>query len=190
MNSTTARILVIGKENAGKDVFINLFFKKLALENDEVIIKEAAAIPDNDDLTGFHFLWYAISAGDRKIEDSAVKEINALRDNGHDVCIVLTKIEELSKEELEKLQKEIKEKLYFAEIYKFSQSAEDTVQQNCDWELLYDRTKTLLPIIIATKKPIGTGKPGNGTDNQKIKGVLIAAGIILITALLIKACSK
>jgi uncharacterized protein (DUF697 family)/GTP-binding protein EngB required for normal cell division len=91
-----------------------------------------------DDADAVHLVWYAISGAGTKFTDLDVKLVKRIRAEGFQVCVLLTKIDEMDEEQLGEMTGELAKDLPGLEVFRLSNKAreDEGLAQFCDWDKL------------------------------------------------------
>ena len=104
--------------------------------NDFLEKKKNSAVSDR-----LHAVWYTVSAAGTRFEDIDNQYLNMIQKNGFPVCILLTKIDEVSEPQLKKLSEDIHRKQPNLSI--FNLSTKEHVQEYCHFKELMDWSKVI-----------------------------------------------
>jgi uncharacterized protein (DUF697 family)/GTP-binding protein EngB required for normal cell division len=101
----------------------------------ELIFDDFLSKPVNQKIGGVHLVWYAISAAGKRYTDTDIAIIKEIAAHYH-VCILLTKIDELAEDKLEKIYTDLKNEISDLEVFRLSIDSNEAVQKYCDWDKL------------------------------------------------------
>jgi len=96
---------------------------------------------ENQKVGGVHIVWYTISAAGKRFTDTDISIIKKISEcKRYPLGILLTKIDEVTEEQLASLSDSIQKEIPGAMIFKLSNVNDEAVQKFCDWKKLVDWT--------------------------------------------------
>ena len=103
--------------------------------------------PENQKIGGVHLIWYTISAAGKRYSETDIALIKTIAREKYHLCILLTKIDELTEEQLDKIYNDLKKELPNVKIFKLSNIRDEEVQKFCDWDKLEEWSRNALPDV-------------------------------------------
>jgi uncharacterized protein (DUF697 family)/GTP-binding protein EngB required for normal cell division len=95
---------------------------------------------NSQDEDAVHLVWYTINGAGTKITDLDIKLVRRIKEDGFNVCVLITKIDEMDEDQLNNLRTTIEKELIGIDIFKLSTEAKNDpgVAKYCDWEKLIE----------------------------------------------------
>jgi uncharacterized protein (DUF697 family)/GTP-binding protein EngB required for normal cell division len=92
------------------------------------------------DVDAVHLVWYAVSGASKRFTELDVKLIGRIKADGFQVCVLLTKIDEMDEGQLNDMKADLQKDLPGADVFCLSINArqDEGVAQFCDWDKLTD----------------------------------------------------
>jgi uncharacterized protein (DUF697 family)/GTP-binding protein EngB required for normal cell division len=125
-----------------------------------------------------HLVWYTISAAGKRYTSLDVALVKEITNAGYNVCVLLTKIDELSEDELTDLHKSLSGEFLGKKIFRLSTNKDAGIQSFCDWDALITWSYEMLPNIFRERYVSGL-RAGLG---EKHKQADIAVGMAVTAA--------
>jgi uncharacterized protein (DUF697 family)/GTP-binding protein EngB required for normal cell division len=114
---------------------------------DEFLSKKKGLRDEN----AVHLIWYAISGAGTRFTELDIKLIKRMEAEHFQVCVLLTKIDEMDEDQLETMLRELKKELPPIGIFRLSIDKDPAIQKHCDWDNLIAWSHSKLPDIFKNR---------------------------------------
>ena len=124
----------------------------------ELIIDGFLADPSKQGEDGIQAVWYFISGAGKRVTDYDFNLVKEIKSMGYHVAMVISKIDEMSEEQLADLRKDAETGLKGQNVPVFQISKGPEIKNNpevTDWQKLVEWTYSILPEVFKTRYCIG-----------------------------------
>ncbi|GHU84574.1 GTPase [Spirochaetia bacterium] len=136
-----------------------------------------------EDTEAVHLVWYAVNGAGKRFTELDITLIKSIRAGGYPVCVLLTKIDELDKTQLNDMMTELNKNLIGIDVFRLSCSARtnESLAAFCDWEQLINWSYEKLPAVFKDRF-VSALRGGLSLKHKQaiavIAGATVAAGTV------------